>query len=265
MQEKVDANAVLTSNRLKGTTMTILSTLRSEANGFLRRFGLHLVRLNGLPSERRAMLLRHHRIRTVVDVGANNGAYGVALRGAGYSGKIISFEPTADAYRALAARAEADPFWTAIKSAIGEVEGEVMINVAANQAASSSLLPMLNVHSQSAPESRFVSSEKVDLATLDQALDGLLRPDERLFLKIDTQGYEEMVLKGAPEVLKQVELIECELSFIPLYEGQLCFTEMLSMLKDLGYSPIQFVPGFTNPLTGHCFQVDGIFCKSQNV
>jgi FkbM family methyltransferase len=210
-------------------------------------------------------MMRNHGIETIVDVGGNIGSYGAELRESGYSGRIISFEPTDGAYRKLAERARADRLWTVFKTAIGEFDGEVTINVAANEGASSSLLPMLELHKQCAPEACFVSSEKVNLNTLNKALKDILQPQDRVLLKIDTQGYEHMVLKGASEILPQVELIECELSFVPLYDGQLLFGEMLDLLKRLGFIPVQMVDGFTDPRTGHNLQMDCIFARNGEV
>lgn len=226
------------------------------------RAGCRVVRLNVLPGSRRMSMLKHHGIRTVVDVGANAGQYGSELREFGFSGRIVSFEPTSQAYSTLAAKARKDRAWTAIKAAIGECEGEVTINVAANGGASSSLLPMLAFHERCAPNACYSATETVALKTLDSALDGVLEPGEQALLKIDTQGYEDMVLKGARSILSHAVILECELSLVRLYEGQLLFEEMLTLLKGSGYTPVQFTPAFTDTGTGHCLQLDGIFVRS---
>jgi len=80
-----------------------------------------------------------------------------------------------------------------------------------------------------------------------------LLPEEKVLLKIDAQGYEHTVLKGASDRFWQVDLIECELSFVPLYDGQLLFPQMIVLLKGLGFEPVQFVPGFVDSYTGHNF------------
>jgi len=207
-------------------------------------------------------LTTHNRIQTTIDVGANTGDFAEELRLSGFPGRIISFEPTSEAFKVLAARSKRDPLWSVHQAAIGETTGEMRINVAANEARSSSFLPMLDLHQKFAPTSLYVSSEIVSMKTLGEALDGKVQPGERLLLKIDTQGYEENVLRGAGTILPQVEVIECELSLVPLYEGQLLFTEMLAVIKDLGFSPVQFAPGFTDPRTGNSLQVDVMFSRS---
>jgi FkbM family methyltransferase len=240
----------------------MLKIVRGGIKRLFQHLGFGLIPIDVLPGGRRMRIIRHHGIRTVIDVGANIGGYGAELREYGYSGRIFSFEPTAQAFERLAARAKSDPKWIVRKTAIGELNGEATINVAANQAESSSLLPMLKLHEECAPGALYVSTEQVPLITLNSALGGVLLPAEAVMLKVDTQGYEHLVLKGASEILPQVELIECELSLIPLYEGQLVFHGMITELKSRGFNPIQFVPGFTDPKTGHNMQVDAIFSRS---
>ena len=224
--------------------------------------GYRMVRVSGLAAGRRAKMMQHRGIQTVVDVGANVGQYGSELRKSGYSGRIISFEPTKLAYKKLSARARQDPSWSVINCAIGEANGEATIHVAANGAASSSLLPMLALHEQCVPDAHYVAEEHVVVKTLDSALNELLGADERVFLKIDAQGYEDRILRGASKVLSQVELFETELTFVPLYDGQTLFEGMLALLKEKGFSPVQFTPELADPITGQGLQVNGIFLKS---
>jgi FkbM family methyltransferase len=245
-----------------GTKEHMLKIVKRGVKRLFHHLGFGITPLNVLPGGRRIKIIRHHGIQTVIDVGANVGGYGAELREYGYSGRIISFEPTAQAFERLTARAKSDTKWIVRKTAIGEMNGEATINVAANQAESSSLLPMLELHEECAPDARYVSKEQVPLMTLTSALGGVLLPGEALMLKIDTQGYEQFVLKGASGILPQVELIECELSLVPLYDGQLVFQEMIAELKSLGFEPVQFVPAFTDPHTGHNMQVDAIFSRS---
>lgn len=242
--------------------MAVLQRLRSATNRRLQPLGFQLVRSAELPEGRRTRMIEHHGIQTVIDVGGNVGSYGLQLREAGFRGRIISFEPTAGAYEALAACARDDGGWTAVRAALGETDGEVTINVAANRAASSSILPMGDLHRRLAPDAGYVATETVPLMTLDRALEGELAAGERTLLKMDVQGYEAEILKGACRILGQVDLIECELSFVSLYDGQPLFEEMLALLRSLGFAPVQFSPGFTDRTTGYNLQVDGIFSRA---
>ncbi len=191
-------------------------------------------------ANRRLTMMAHHDVNTVVDVGANTGQYASTLRQAGYTEEILSFEPLSEAYAELEKKSRPDPKWRVFHCAIGDENGEAEINVAGNSE-SSSLLPMLDAHIRSAPESQYRATERVKLSTL---------------------GYEHHVIKGARSLLQQVCLIECELSLTPLYEGQYLFHDMLDLLDGIGFKPVHFDSVFSDIKTGHCLQVDGTFVRS---
>src|SRR3954451_2683307 len=81
---------------------------------------------------RRARLLATLQITSVLDVGANVGVYGEALRRHGYRGRLVSFEPLSQAFAQLAAKAAADPAWEVRRLALGEENGDAVIHIAAS-------------------------------------------------------------------------------------------------------------------------------------
>ena len=92
----------------------------------------------------------------VLDVGANRGQFAVELRSIGYRGKIVSFEPLSAEYESLINKASVDPLWqVSPRCAIGDRDGSIKINIAANSG-SSSVLPMLELHATAAPESIYI-------------------------------------------------------------------------------------------------------------
>jgi len=229
-----------------------------------RSLGIDLKRYNIQTSEAAKMhrLLAYHNIDLVFDVGANIGQYAKLLRELGYSGRIVSFEPLSSAYSQLKAVSEKDPLWEiAPQTAIGNQEGEIVINIAGNSY-SSSALPMLGAHLESAPESAYSGSETVKLSRLDTiAKDYIKSETKSIFLKIDVQGLEKQVLEGATAILPLVKGIKLELSLVPLYEGQVLFKEMIDIVEKLGYELYGIEPGFTAEKTGRMLQMDGIFFK----
>ena len=56
------------------------------------------------------------------------------------------------------------------------------------------------------------------------------------FLKIDTQGHELKILRGACQTLRQVVALEVEVLFGPLYEGQAMFREVDHLLTECGFT-----------------------------
>src|SRR5260370_38511672 len=153
-----------------------------------RTAGYEIVAIGPLypAANRRSTMLVCHGVNTVVDVGANTGQYSSALRQAGYKDEILSFEPLSEAYEELEKKSRADPKWRVFHSAIGDENGEAEINIAGNSE-SSSLLPMLDTHVRSAPESQYRPTEIVQLSTLHSIIEPLLSKESRILLKIDTQ------------------------------------------------------------------------------
>ncbi|NCR71835.1 MAG: FkbM family methyltransferase [Microcystis aeruginosa LG13-12] len=229
-----------------------------------RSLGVDLKRYNVQTSEAAKMqrLLAYNNIDLVFDVGANIGQYAKLLRELGYSGRIVSFEPLSSAYSQLKAVSEKDPLWEiAPQAAIGNQEGEIIINIAGNSY-SSSALPMLDAHLESAPESAYSGSETVKLSRLDTLAKNYIKSETKsIFLKIDVQGLEKQVLEGATAILPLVKGIKLELSLVPLYEGQVLFQEMIDIVEKLGYELYGIEPGFTAEKTGRMLQMDGIFFK----
>jgi FkbM family methyltransferase len=234
--------------------------LRSILRPALRRAGFDVVRYDPLssPHERRGALALNHHVDLVLDVGANDGPFARDLRAAGYRGRIVSFEPQSIAFASLQQAAAADPLWDCRRIAVGSRDGHAVLNVAANSS-SSSLLEMSPLHLASAPESRYVGEERVEVRQLDTLYEELLRPDDRVYLKVDVQGGELDVLRGAERVIAQASLVEAELSFVPLYEGAPRFDEVIDYLADRGFGVLSIEPVFVDPLDGRLLQVDAIF------
>jgi FkbM family methyltransferase len=238
-------------------------SVKSSTRQFLRRIGLEINRFNTSQSHaaRVGAQLRNNEIDCVLDVGANDGGYGEFIRVAGFKGHIVSFEPQADAHRALVKKCRGDGKWhIAARMALGDAEGELDINIAGNSA-SSSLLRMLPSHAESAPQSKYVRKERVAVHRLDALDEPIITAATRIYLKIDTQGYEMPVLLGASGIMDKIVGVQLEMSLIPLYEGQSLFQELLAWLDEAGFEMWGVVPGFMNQKTGRMLQLDGIFYR----
>lgn len=230
-----------------------------------RRFGIDIVPYNAgaHPVARRQRLLEVCRVDTVLDVGANVGQFGRELRHQfGFRGRIVSFEPLADAFKKLEATARGDRNWRAFNLALGDKRTTLDINVASNSE-SSSLLAMLDAHLQAAPYSRYSGSERVAVETLDALFDDVCAGAGNIYLKIDTQGYESHVLRGASRSLERIDTVQLELSLTPLYAGQQLFHELCDDMFGRGYVLVGLENNFGSALTGRLLQVDGIFRRDR--
>lgn len=238
-------------------------TIAHRVRMFLRRYGVDVHRFDPVQSPQRRItrLLEHHRINAVIDVGANDGGFGKYIREGGYYGDLLSFEPLDAAHQALSVAAAKDPRWhVAERIALGNKNDQIVINISANLT-SSSILSMRDEHVAAAPNSEFVDSETVPMCRLDAVRHSVLRSAERLYLKIDTQGFEMPVLEGASALLPKVYGMQVELSLVPLYDGQKLYEEIISWLGGMGFELWNVVPGFSDPRSGRMLQMDGVFFR----
>jgi FkbM family methyltransferase len=217
-----------------------------------------------LPREvRRARLLAWQRVDVVVDVGANAGQYGSALRNAGCAARIVSFEPLAEAFGVLEARTADDPLWESHRLALGASGGQAEMNVSGDLEASS-LLAMEDRHVRHCPASAYVGTETVEVRTLDSLAPTLLAESERIYLKLDVQGYELEVLRGAARSLPRVVAVEAELSLVPLYAGGPLYRDVIDYLAARGFGLVSLEGITEEPETGHMLQLDGVWVRSGN-
>ena len=203
----------------------------------------------------------NHKIELLFDVGANFGQYAMHTRESGYKGKIISFEPLPDAYEKILKNSKNDPLWTVHKRcALGSVISEMEINISQNSQ-SSSILPMNHLHSSAEPKSSYIGKTMTDVITLDSIFSSYRKNDEKVFLKIDVQGFESEVLKGLALNLKNFFAVEIELSVVPLYEKQELCNYFFYFFEKNGFTLWSLVPIFQSDETGELLQFDAVFVR----
>jgi FkbM family methyltransferase len=173
----------------------------------------------------------------------------------------VSFEPMRREYADLETRAAADDRWLTRPVALGDAATVTSINVAANSI-SSSLLPMLDTHADAAPNSRYVDVEQVEVQRLEDLFEELVSPGERVFLKVDTQGFEHQVLAGASAVMPRVHGMQIEMSLVALYGEQMLLSETLEAANGYGMTLWETERTFTSP-DGRLLQLDGIFFREE--
>lgn len=214
---------------------------------------------------KRLRLIADRRITNLIDCGSNAGQYVEELKKTGWSGKVFSFEPLSDAYAKLRAKAEALEGWKTYQFALGEKNGESTIQIAGNSY-SSSLLQFSDDFKELRPDASPVGSETVTVRRLDDVVkeEGLTF-EGPLMLKIDVQGFEMSVLRGALETLPRVSVLQCELALIPSYEGGATFVEVREFLRERGFVLAHLIDGHANHETGELREVDGVFLNTRLV
>ena len=222
------------------TTRNLIDSARRHVN---RIFNLDVVRVSGQYTLKAhiATVLSRYGVDAIIDVGANEGDFALLMRGLGFQGSIISFEPVAGAFDILARRAEQDANWQVFNYALGSREGPAQINVSRFSQFSSILdaTGYGNCWENMHVEHR----QDIDVKTLDGLLaEDVVRGGTRMLLKIDTQGFDLEVFKGAANLLPRVCCMLSELSLIPLYQGMPTYLESLATYNEAGFLGSGFYP-----------------------
>lgn len=232
---------------------------------FFRLFGFQLAYFNPSNSEIALIdyLLSKYSIKTVVDVGANEGQFAVKLMNKNqYNGKIISFEPVTSAFHQLSKNSQKSSNWEVVQSAVGDSIGQVPINISQNSVSSS--LRKVNAHTVEAEAgTAIVNTEMVPINTLDNLLK-IHQWQNDLWLKIDVQGFEREVLQGASETLKQAKVVQIELAVIPSYEQSPYLEEIITTMRKSGFLLYSIMNGFRNYKTGQMYEMEGFFIKADS-
>ncbi|MBO0728611.1 MAG: FkbM family methyltransferase [Acidimicrobiaceae bacterium] len=172
----------------------------------------------------------------VLDVGANIGQYGTMLRDHGYGGWIVSFEPVQSAFDGLSELAERDGRWRVFRLALGDRAERSRIAVSSASVFSSFKHFAPYADDEFPGVSEVIGSEEVEVRTLNDSWQEFLRglPQSRIFLKVDTQGSDLEVVKGATSLLPRLVGVQLEAALVPIYEQVPTFPETVQFLGSLG-------------------------------
>jgi FkbM family methyltransferase len=177
--------------------------------------------------------LRAHALRTVLDVGANEGQFARTALLAFPAARIICFEPL-PSLQAILGRLAADSLGRVVveSCALGDRDGTIEFHVS-SFSPSSSVLPLDRPDPVLAAQIRQASTVNVPIQRLRDWASS--RSNERpLLIKLDVQGYEANVLRGAGDFLTQADVVIAETTFAPIYQGQATLGELCAILEPHG-------------------------------
>lgn len=200
------------------------------------------------------------RPRTVIDVGANVGQFAVASAKLFAPVAVHSFEPHPGCFAALKKNLASLPDTHVYPIGVGSTEGTVTFHLNSHTH-SSSFLALSGKHRNAFPDAVEIESIQVSVSTLDAVFQGreLVAP---VLLKIDVQGYEAEVLKGAVGTLKRVDYVILEGSFEAMYEGEVLFTDLVMHMQGRGFRFLRPVGLLRKPQTGEIVQMDALFQRT---
>jgi len=178
-------------------------------------------------------LLNELAINCVIDAGANQGQTVRLLRGLGFKGYIYSFEPQRHIYSVLERDFRRDPKWKGFQVALGEATKTLHLKV---NPVSNEMSSLLNFHH---PPQR-VSEETVQVVPLDSLFPSLIKPiaDPRVFLKMDTEGYDLQVFRGAKNALPKIFALQSEVFVHPVYQKSPHYLDALREYERAGFKVV---------------------------
>jgi FkbM family methyltransferase len=151
---------------------------------------------------------------------------------------LVGFEPDADQYRRLLALER--PHATYLPHAIGD-GSEGVLHICKSAGMTSLLEPDAEIlqHFHGVPQWGTVL-RTLPIAT--KRLDDIPEAQNADYLKLDLQGGELGVLRGAPRLLQQVLVVHLEVQFVPFYKDQPLFAELDQALRQAGFFFHRFLP-----------------------
>lgn len=217
-----------------------------------------------LLEEQVAAILRRLRVNCVLDVGANVGQFGRMLRRGGYQGRIVSFEPLDEFATELRRRAEKDGNWHVHQYALGDEETTGEIN-ATPGASLSSLLPASAFGKEWSTKLETPVKEEITIRRLDGVLDEVVAgvDEPRIYLKLDTQGYDLPAFRGAGERVREVLAMQSEVSCMPIYEGMPQLEEQLGEYRRAGFDVAGLFPVSLHRPTLRVLEFDAVLVREE--
>lgn len=205
--------------------------------------------------------LANRPIDLILDVGANTGQFARKMRLKFPLAHIISFEPLPEQYAELEAWAKADGNAAALNLGLGESEATLPFFRHVDHSASSSMLQAHASGVASFPQMTNAELTEVAVRRLDVVLAELGRPvGPATLLKLDVQGFEAQVMRGAAETLRRVGALITEVNIDPIYEGQAEFRELAELAQAAG---LRYAGNYAQHLApdGHVAFLDAVFIR----
>ncbi|HYI61143.1 MAG TPA: FkbM family methyltransferase [Acidimicrobiales bacterium] len=219
--------------------------------------GRRALRHGVAPAREHRAMLADLQPRHVLDVGANRGQFALEVCRSAPAAAVLSFEPLPAAsatFRAIFAEIASVELRTV---ALGSATGPAVLHVAEADD-SSSLLAISELQSTTFPGTHEAETLDITTSTLDAEVEGYPLTEPAL-LKLDVQGAELEVIRGARATLDQVTWVYVECSFQAFYTGQPLAHEIVAELREHGLALTGIGPA--TRIGGRVVQADLLFSR----
>lgn len=209
--------------------------------------------------------IKANKIKTIIDIGANEGQFAMRMINLGFKGSIMSFEPMKIQYENLIENIKKNKIksvnWLAEKRcALGSKNEKKKIYISGKNQ-SSSLMKLSKKYLNISPESAVVNQEEVEIEVLDNFKEKISHYNKQYLLKIDVQGFELEVLRGSNQILDIVDCIFIEVSHVNLYQDQVLSVDIINFLIEKKFKIWSIDSVFINKNSGQHYQSDIFLVK----
>jgi FkbM family methyltransferase len=215
---------------------------------------------------------RYLKTPLIFDVGANEGQTIDRFKKIFKNPIIHSFEPIPNEFKKLEKKYGKDKNVILNNFAIGETEGENYLNVTMGSGSSSlvDFIPDTNWLKNRSKQynvetDKYIKEKiKVKIVSLDKYCEknNINKID---ILKIDTQAYEDKVLKGSKEILKKqlIFFIEAEIILKEYYEKYFSFSDIENLIIPNNYRLCSINLANNNIFDGTVFFTDNLYVNKK--
>jgi len=230
-----------------------MKIVKQSIQKFLSSFGWELSKIEPPPPSEMTDGLQWLRnagvqFQTIIDVGASDGNWSLECMNCFSEQNYLLLEPNPDHSESLDAFVKAHPNCIADKRAVGPEDGRIQFNVGDLWGGAMD------------PEGKADTSIEVPMTTLDSCIKKSELPGSYM-IKLDTHGFEEGILNGADEVLKETDALVIECYNFEIEPGALRFWEMCSYLCKKGFRPVRIVDVLNRNFDQALWQMDIFFLR----
>ena len=188
-------------------------------------------------------------IKTVLDVGASNGAWSKLCMDSYPDATYALFEPQPVHSNSLDTFVKScSQIVIPVKKAVGASEGRTFFD-ASDPLGGALAMEQANY------------TIEVELTTIDATV-SQLQLEGPYLLKLDTHGFEKSILDGASDVLDKAEILIIEAYNYRITDEALLFWELCQYLSDRGFRPIDLVDIMHRQYDSSLWQMDLFFIRS---